>query len=68
MGPALKLASQTMISLTLLPVAVLEVKRSYAILATMVPVALFDQFHVVYGVFNQIFENKEMKVFLPECS
>ena len=40
MGPALKLASQIMISLTLDPPAVFEVKRSYATSATTVPEVL----------------------------
>jgi len=45
-GPALKLASHIMISFTLAPPAVVEVKRSYAISATIVPEVLWDHFHV----------------------
>jgi len=42
-GPALKFASQIMISFWLLPPALDEVKRSYATLATIEPEVVCDQ-------------------------
>ena len=53
MGPALKLASQTMISLTFEPPGELDVKRSYATSATMEPEPDWDQCHVVWSVQTQ---------------
>ena len=46
-GPALKLASQIMISFTFEPPAVLDVQRSYATFATIEPDVLCDHRHVV---------------------
>ena len=48
-GPALKLASQIMISFWFDPPAVFEVKRSYATSATIVPEVLWDHDQVDYG-------------------
>lgn len=45
-GPALRLASQIIISLTFEPPEVLEVNKSKAILATTVPEVVWLQVHV----------------------